>query len=152
LLSRQYLHDRTVGIVMFESPYEVSFVATTVILGWVAWGVFVLIVNKMLRRADIRHTEAKLIQKIHDTQPEILTFNEYRDIRGAQPFDEGHKHNYRLKRVTATHYGFMCEGHMWNWGRKVACEHWRDISKTDFWGDPMSTKRLFAKAVREMKR
>lgn len=59
-----------------------------------------------------------------------ITPNQLRALQGLSPF---HKHNYRLKRATATHYGFMCDGHTWNWGQKVACEHWRDISKKDFW-------------------
>lgn len=76
--------------------------------------------------------------------------NTHRKLIGYPPY-EGHKHDYRLKRVTATHYGFMCSAYTWNWGRRVRCTEWHDISKKDFWGDPNSTKQLFAKAVRAMR-
>ena len=132
---------------MFESPYEVAFVATTVILGLIGWGIFVLIVNKMLRRADIRHTEARAQLDAKSNTARIVT--EKKSWGELLVSDWGHKHEYRLKRVTATHYGFMCEGYIWDCGLKLRCSEWRDIPKNDFWGDPMSTKRLFAKAVRE---
>lgn len=134
---------------MFESPYEVAFVATTVILGWVGWGVFVLIVNRMLRRADIRHTEARVQLDAKSNTARIITEKTRRsELLGSV---NQHKHKFRLHSSTDTSFIFMCNEDTGGWGRNLRCGETISITKNDFWGDPNSTKQLFAKAVRAMR-